>query len=253
MPTRRCPRLDRLHGAQAVVADQHDLAALDVTDVVGADEVERAHLPDATGQSSPMRPSTNGRKPSGSRKASSFPSASATHEYPAPSSLCIAFATASASGASSVASSAAISSLSDVEEARTPWAPKLLAELYGVHEVAVVTERDGARPTVVHDRLRVRPVRRARRRIARVPDRDLAAQAAQLLLVEHLRHEAHVAQRRHPTVVGDGDAGRLLPAVLEGEQAEVGDARNVASWCADAEDAAHQSSASQARRSSASS
>src|SRR5215218_9040479 len=71
-------------------------------------------------------------------------------------------------------------------------------------------------------------------------DRGVAAQAAQLLLVEDLRDEAHVAQHRQPATVRDGDPGRLLAAVLKREEPEVGHARNVAFRCTDAEDAAHQ-------------
>ena len=61
-------------------------------------------------------------------------------------------------------------------------------------------------------------------------DRKVTAQTAQLLLVEDLRHETHVAQCREPTLVGDGDSRRLLAAMLECEQAEVGQARDVALW-----------------------
>ncbi len=66
-----------------------------------------------------MRPRTSGRKPCGSRNATSRPSDSATIEY-APSSRRIAFATASSSGASSFAISAAITSLSEVAWSVTP-------------------------------------------------------------------------------------------------------------------------------------
>ena len=58
----------------------------------------------------------------------------------------------------------------------------------------------------------------AGRRVARVADRDLARKACELLLVEDLRDEAHVAQHGQPACVGDGDAGRLLAAVLEREE-----------------------------------
>jgi hypothetical protein len=51
---------------------------------------------------------------------------------------------------------------------------QLLAQLLDVHEVAVVPERDGPDAPVVHERLRVRPAVRARRRVARVADRELA-------------------------------------------------------------------------------
>ena len=116
---------------------------------------------------------------------------------------------------------------------------QLRAQLLDVHEVAVVTERDRARAPVVDQRLRVRPAVRAGRRVARVPDRDLARQCVQLLLVEDLRDEAHVAHDGEPAAVGDGDPGRLLAAVLEREQAEVREPRHVSLLRANAEDATH--------------
>src|SRR4051794_434064 len=61
----------------------------------------------------------------------------------------------------------------------------------------------------------------------------------QLLLVEHLRHETEVAQRREPALLGDRDAGRLLAPVLEREQAEGGQPCDIALACIDAEDSAH--------------
>ena len=103
-----------------------------------------------------------------------------------------------------------------------------------------MAERDGARVAVVEQRLRVRPGVRAGRRVARVADRELAVQAREVLLVEHLRDEAEVAQRGQAAVLGDGDPGRLLAAVLERVQAEVGEPRDVAAGRVDAEDAAHQ-------------
>ena len=74
-------------------------------------------------------------------------------------------------------------------------------------------------------------------------DRDLAVQAAQLLLGEDLCDEAQVAEDGQPAVVGDGDARGLLAAVLEREEAEIADTRDIAVGGADAEDAAHQSTA----------
>ena len=116
---------------------------------------------------------------------------------------------------------------------------QLLAELLGVREVPVVPERHDALAAVLDDRLRVRPVRRAGRRVARVADRDLALEAAQVLLVEDLGDEAHVAQDRQAAAIGDRDARRLLTAVLEREQAEERDARDVTIGGANAEDPAH--------------
>ena len=62
-----------------------------------------------------------------------------------------------------------------------------------------MAERDGAHAAVVDERLRVRPVNAAGRRVARVADRDLAGERLQLLLVEDLGDEAHVAEHRQPS------------------------------------------------------
>ena len=123
--------------------------------------------------------------------------------------------------------------------ARCERLPDLVAQRRGVDEVAVVPERDGARAAVVEERLRVRPGVAARRRVARVPDRKLALQPREAALVEHLRHEPEVAERCQPSVLADGDPGRLLPAVLQRVEPEVGEARDVAIRRAHAEDAAH--------------
>ena len=115
----------------------------------------------------------------------------------------------------------------------------LRAQLGGVDEVAVVPERDGARLAVVDERLRVRPLGAAGRRVPRVADRDLAAQAPEAPLVEDLADEAHLAHRGQPAALGDGDPRRLLAAVLEREEPEVRKPGDVALARADAEDAAH--------------
>ena len=81
-------------------------------------------------------------------------------------------------------------------------------------------------------------------------DRDVARQRLQLLFAEDVSNEPHVAHDREATGVRDGDSRRLLAAMLERVEAEVGKPRDVALVRADPEDAAHQSSASQARRSS---
>src|SRR5262249_6394754 len=109
-----------------------------------------------------------------------------------------------------------------------------------VHEVAVVAEGNRPRAAVLHERLRVRPLRRARRRVARMADRDLPLQAVELLLVEDLRDEAEIAQRGEAAVLGDGDPRGLLASVLQREEAEVREARDIALGRVHAEDAAHQ-------------
>src|SRR5207245_6555634 len=79
----------------------------------------------------------------------------------------------------------------------------------------------------------------AGRRVARVADRELAAQARETALVEDLRHEAEVAHDRQAAVLADRDPRRLLAAMLQRVEPEVREARDVAACRADSEDAAH--------------
>ena len=72
-----------------------------------------------------------------------------------------------------------------------------------------------------------------------MPDRDLAAQSAQRLLVEDLRDEAELADGRQPAVLRDGDPGRFLAAVLEREQTEIRETGNVTLFGPDSENATH--------------
>ena len=69
-------------------------------------------------------------------------------------------------------------------------------------------------------------------------DRHVAREGAQLLLVEHLRDEAEVAHGHDVAALAGGDARRLLSAVLERVEREVGEARDVHLRRVDAEDAA---------------
>ena len=103
-----------------------------------------------------------------------------------------------------------------------------------------MAERDGANAPVVEERLCVLPRVAAGRRVARVADRQLAVQAGEASLVEHLRHEAEVAQRGQPAVLADGDPRRLLAAVLQRVEAEVREPGDVTAGRPHAEDAAHQ-------------
>ena len=216
------------------------LARADLALEVGADEVERAGLGGDT-QSS-LEPA-EAERPDAVRVAEGdqLPLGERDDREGALE-LRIACATASSSGASSFAISAAITSVSDVVADACPSSRELLAELGGVRQVAVVAERDRARAAVVDERLRVRPLRSSRSSSSACGRSRVAVQAAQLLLVEDLRHEPHVAQRGQPAVVGDGDPGRLLAAVLEREQAEVGRAarrRARASGCRRRRTSAH--------------
>ena len=69
-------------------------------------------------------------------------------------------------------------------------------------------------------------------------DRHVALERPQLLLVEDLGDEAGVAQRRDVAALAGGDPGRLLAAVLERVEAEVGEAGDVVAGRVYAEDPA---------------
>jgi hypothetical protein len=60
-----------------------------------------------------------------------------------------------------------------------------------------------------------------------VADRDLAGQRLQLLLVEDVGHESHLAKNRQVTAVGHRDSRSLLATVLESEQPEIRETRDV--------------------------
>ena len=121
-----------------------------------------------------------------------------------------------------------------------PIRDELVAESPGVRQVAVVAERNGSGASVMDEGLSVRPVHAPGRRVARVPDRDLTRERLELLLVEDLRDEPHVAEHGQATRLGDGDAGRLLAAMLQREEREVRQPRHIAVGRADTEHAAHQ-------------
>jgi len=72
-----------------------------------------------------------------------------------------------------------------------------------------------------------------------VADRELPLQAREAPFVEHLGDEPEIAERSEPPVLADRDPRRLLPAVLQRVQPEVGQPRNIALRRADSEDAAH--------------
>ena len=146
-------------------------------------------------------------------------------------------ATASRSGCGSFAISAAISSVSEVDESFTS-SPSRSSE--ALTRLPLWPTRDRARGAVLDDRLRVHPLDAAGRRVAGVADRELPVEPADVLLAEDLRDEAEVAEDGETAVVRDRDPGRLLAAVLERVQPEVGEARDVAVGSADAEHAAHQ-------------
>ena len=107
-----------------------------------------------------------------------------------------------------------------------PLLLQLAPELDRVGQVAVVGERQLA-AVVAPDRLRVLPGAAAGGRVAHVADRHVALQRPQLLLVEDLGDEAGVAQRGDVAALTGGDPGRLLAAVLQRVESEVGETGDV--------------------------
>ena len=122
-------------------------------------------------------------------------------------------------------------------ERRRPRSRSSACSSTALIEVAVVAERDLA-PVGAPDGLGVLPRVRARGRVADVADRHVALQRAQLLLVEDLVDEALVAHGHDVAALRRGDAGRLLPAVLQRVEGEVRQAGDVVAGGVDAEDAA---------------
>ena len=107
--------------------------------------------------------------------------------------------------------------------------PDLLGQLRRVGQVAVVPEREAGAADGAVDRLGPRPVRRAVRRVAGVANREVPLESRQGALVEHGGDQAHVLDDRHRVAVAHRHAGRLLPAVLQGEETverEVGHPRS---------------------------
>src|SRR5262249_8313592 len=104
-------------------------------------------------------------------------------------------------------------------------------------QVAVVGQRHLA-AVVAPDRLGVLPGAAAGGRVAHVADRHVALQRLQLLLVEDLGDESRVAQSGDVAALAGGDPGRLLAAVLECVEAEVGQPGDVMAGRVYAEDAA---------------
>ena len=114
-------------------------------------------------------------------------------------------------------------------------AAELGVELDRVDQVAVVRERQ--RTTVVtDDRLGVLPLRGAGRRVPDVTDRHVADERPELVLVEHLADEALVADRHQAAPARGGrDPRRLLAAVLQREESEIREPRDVVLRRKDAE------------------
>jgi hypothetical protein len=110
---------------------------------------------------------------------------------------------------------------------RAACRPYQLGQFQGVDQVAVMAERQAGRGCRAERRLGVVPYRRPAGRVPGVPDRDVAAERIEHRCVEDLRHQAHVLEHDDPGAVADRDPGRLLAAVLQRVQAEIGERGHV--------------------------
>ena len=113
-----------------------------------------------------------------------------------------------------------------------------LAQRVSVGQVPVMGQRHVAKSRPFEQRLRVDDDRRTRRRVTRVPHGDVAGQRAEDILVEDARKQAHVAMTDDRSAVGDGDACRLLSAMLKRVEPEIREPGHVVPGSVDADDAA---------------
>ena len=215
-----------------------------------APTVARAASSEATTQPRSSRPRTSGRMPSGSRAAYSVFSFIQTNEKAPLSSGSTSRARCSSEVSGWCASSAVTRPVSLVDASSVPGVHVELVlgvgelvdeagQVVGVDQVAVVAERDGPVRGRAERRLRVLPGARPGRGVAGVADREVPLEGVERGLVEDLRDQAHVLVDEDLPPVADRDAGRLLAAVLEGVEPEVGQLGDVLARRPDAEDPTH--------------
>ena len=194
-----------------------------------------AAVSDATTQPRSSRPMTRGRMPWGSRAAYNVCSSMKTKQNAPRSRGSTSSAAASRVRSASSARSAVTRAVSVVLPrassprcASSPRRPstrsRSSAELVRLPLWARATVPPACPPRVGWAFSQVRPTGR---RVAAVADREVSAQGGQRALVEDLGHQPHVLVDEEALAVGRRDAGRLLPAVLEGVEAVVGELGDV--------------------------
>ena len=132
-----------------------------------------------------------------------------------------------------------MTSVSAVVSNSAPCSLQFMLECGGVGQIAVVGDRQRDAAQVLEQRLGVGQDRAAGRGVAGVTDGDIAEELGEAGLGEILRDQPHPP-------VGTGlalfvhrdDPGALLAPVLQGVEAEVGEARRVRD-AGDSEDSAH--------------
>jgi hypothetical protein len=95
-------------------------------------------------------------------------------------------------------------------------------------EVAVVPQRELSFVAIDDDGLRVHQRGVARSRIASVTERRIAGKPREHLRLENFLHQPHAFFEVEFAAVAGHDPSRLLPAMLQGIQAQVGDLRGFA-------------------------
>ena len=194
---------------------------------------------DATTQPPSSRPRHSGRKPLGSRTAMIRAWSIRTSEN-AP---CSDGRTATSAPARSVPCSDDLAGeqLGD-EVAVAPDRPRQHArrvgQRRGVGQVAVVAEGEVDAAGLAEHGLGVAPGAGAGGRVAGVADGEVARQPAECPLVEDVGDETHVLDDGDRPAVRHRDPRRLLPAVLEGVEAQVGEVGDGLAGGVHAEDAA---------------
>ena len=116
--------------------------------------------------------------------------------------------------------------------------PKFVGESGRVDEVAVVRDGHRVRADIAVHRLRIAPHARTRRGVPRVADGQMAGERGERAVVERVRHQTRVLDHGDGGTVAHGHARRLLPAVLQREQPEVGEVRHRLTGGVDTEDPA---------------
>ena len=183
--------------------------------------VARAHVSLATAwPPCGSRPTDSGRKPHGSRTASTRSAASRTSEKAPFHAGSVRSMRSSHVRPPAAASISVITSESLVAVSPKPFDSSSSRSACGVDDVAVVGERQRAVHRLDEERLDVALVRRTGRRVAGVADRVVAGQRLHRLVGEDVRHQPGLLVDAGAVPVADGDAGRLLAAVLQGEQPE---------------------------------
>src|SRR5450759_4776818 len=111
-----------------------------------------------------------------------------------------------------------------------------VAQLGRVGEVAVVGQGDGGVVGAAKSWLGVLPGAATGRGVSAVANGQMALERAQAGLVEDLRDQTHVLVDHQPTTIAGRDAGRLLAAMLQGIEPEVGQLGDVLAGGPDSED-----------------